>query len=201
MRSPILFKILSIMILMIPGCGGTAPSPPPGGSGVGPTNTPLPSAASVAIVASGTDTAIETLVIGTWKSVCMEVSSDVYTITTIVFDGAGHEIDTVFFYSDPDCASATGLVKTNQADYSLGGNLVASGKIAYEIDTTINLWELKQDGVLVNSGPDAPSQYDILAIESDILYNSGLTRADSGPITSPDDRPTTLDLANFYTRQ
>jgi len=162
---------------MAPACGGTVTTPPLDGSG------------------------IETLVIGTWKSVCMDVGSDVYIITTIVFDGDGQENDTVDFYSDPACASATGLVKTNQTNYSLGGNIIASGKNAYEIDTTIISWELKQDGVLVTSGTNVPAQYDIIAIESNILFNSGLTRADPGPITTPDDRPTTLDLANFFTRQ
>ena len=139
MRSPIPFIILIILILFLPACDGTAPSPPPDESGTGSTITPPPSATSVPIGESGIDTAIETLVIGTWKSVCMEVSSDVYTITTIVFDGAGQENDTVDFYSDPACASATGLVKTNQTSYSLGGSIIASGKNAYEIDTTINL--------------------------------------------------------------
>lgn len=131
----------------------------------------------------------------------MDLGSDVYIITTIVFDGLGQEIDTVDFYSDPACTSATGLVKTNQANYSLGSNVIASGKNAYEIDTTIISWELNQDGVLVNSGTNVSAQYDIITIESDILYNSGITRSDPGPITTPDDRPTTLDLTNVFTRQ
>jgi len=113
MRSSIPLIIIIILIAMAPACGGTATTPPLDGSG------------------------IETLVIGTWKSVCMDVGSDVYIITTIVFDGDGQENDTVDFYSDPACASATGLVKTNQTNYSLGGNIIASGKNAYEIDTTI----------------------------------------------------------------
>jgi len=180
MRSPILLIILIILIVLTPACGGAATTPP----GV-----------------SGIDTDIETLVKGTWKSVCMDVGSDVYIITTIVFDDDGQEHDTVDFFSDSACSSATGLVKTNQTNYSLGGTIIASGKSAYEIDTTIISWELKQDGVLVTSGTDVPAQYDIIAIESDILYNSGITRADPGPITTPDDRPTTLDLVNFFTRQ
>ena len=188
MRSPIPLILIIILIAMAPACGGTA-------TYVSPTSTSEP------IGVSGIDTGIETLVIGTWKSVCMDVGSDIYVITTIVFDGVGQENDTVNFYSDPACASATGLVKTNQTNYSLGGNIVASGKSAYEIDTTIISWELKQDGVLVSSGTNVPAQYDIIAIESDILFNSGVTRADPGPITTPDDRPTTLDLANFFTRQ
>ena len=177
MRSLIPVIILIILIAMTSACSGTAPAPLLDESG------------------------IETLVIGTWKSMCMDVGSDVYIITTIVFDGVGQENDTVDFYSDPACASATGLVKTNLTNYSLGGNIIASGKSAYEIDTTIISWELKQDGVLVTSGTNVPAQYDIIVIESDILFNSGLTRTDPGPITTADDRPTTLDLSNFFTRQ
>jgi len=177
MRSSIPLIVIIILIAMLPACGGTAYTPPLGESG------------------------IENLVKGTWKSGCMDVGSDVYIITTIVFEDDGQEIDTVDFYSDPACTSATGLVKTNQTNYSLGGNIIASGKNAYEIDTTIISWELKQDEALVTSGTNVPAQYDIIAIESDILYNSGITRADPGPITTPDDRPTTLDLANFFTRQ
>jgi len=208
MRSPIPLIILLVLIAMAPACGGTATTPPLDESGIEPTNTPQPTATYVPptstsepIGVSGIDTGIEILVIGTWKSVCMDVGSDVYIITTIVFDGVGQENDTVDFYSDPACTSATGLVKTNQTNYSLGGNIIASGKSAYEIDTTIISWELKQDGVLVTSGTNVPAQYDIIAIESDILFNSGVTRADPGPITTPDDRPTALDLANFFTRQ
>ena len=177
MRSPIPFIILIILIAMTSACSGTAAAPLADESG------------------------IETLIKGTWKSVCMDIGSDVYIITTIVFDGDGQENDTVDFYGDPTCASATGLVKTNQTNYILGDNITVSGKSAYEIDTTIISWELKQDGVLVTSGTNVPAQYDIIAIESDILFNSGLTRTDPGPITTADDRPTTLDLENFFTRQ
>ena len=111
MRSPIPFIILIMLVTMLPACGGTATSTPLDEPGIESTNTPPPSATSVPIGVSGLDTGIETLVIGTWKSVCMDLGSDVYTITTIVFDGAGQENDTVDFYSDPDCASATGLVR------------------------------------------------------------------------------------------
>jgi hypothetical protein len=204
MRSPIPLIILIILLAMIPACGGTPTVPPPDETGIEATNTPPPSTTSVPPTTtseSSGESGIDTLIIGTWKSVCMDVGSDVYIITTIAFDGAGQENDTVDFYSDPACASATGLVKTNQTNYSLGGNIIASGKSAFEIDTTIISWDLKQDGVLVSSGTNAPAQYDIITIEGDILFNSGLTRADPGPITSPDDRPTTLDLANFFTRQ
>jgi hypothetical protein len=188
--------------------GGTTTTPSLDESGIEPTNTPPPTVAYVPptptselIEVSGIDTGIETLVTGTWKSVCMDVGTDVYIITTIVFDGGGQENDTVVFYSDPACASATGLVKTNQTNYSLGGNITANGKNAYEIDTTIISWELKQDGVLVTSGTNVPAQYDIIAIEGDNLFNSGITRTEPGLITSPDDRPAMLDLTNFYTRQ
>ena len=208
MRSPIPLIFLLILVVMIPACGGPAATTPPDESGIEAPNTPPPTvpylpptSTSETIGESGIDTGIDTLIIGTWKSVCMDVGSDVYIITTIVFDGAGQENDTVDFFSDPACASATGLVKTNQTNYSLGASIIVSGKNAVEIDTTIILWELTQDGVLVSSGTNVPAQYDIIAIESDILYNSGLSRADPGPITTPDDRPSTLDLVNFFTRQ
>ena len=205
MRSPILLVVLILLTAMAVACGGPVASPT---IAIEPTNTPqatatnLPSTSTPEpIGVSRTDTSIESLVMGTWKSLCMDVGSDVYIITTIVFDGVGQENDTVVFYSDPSCASATGLVKTNQTTYSLHGNIIASGKSAYKIDTTIISWELKQDGDIVTSGTDVPTQFDIIAIEGDTLYVSGLTRADPGIITTLADRPTTLDLVNFYIRQ
>jgi hypothetical protein len=131
----------------------------------------------------------------------MDAGSGVYISITSVFDGAGHGSDTVVFYSDPGCTSATGLIKTNQISYSLGANIIVSEKSAYEIDITIDSWELKQDGALVSSGTNVPTQYDIVAVEGDTLYWSGSTQADGSPITLPGDRPTTLDLANPYTRR
>jgi len=220
-KTPMPLIALILLIVMVLACGGTASTPTQEESAaeiaapetseprpsaadptayLEPTNTPQP-ATPEPIGTSGTGSSIESLVIGTWKSVCMDVGSGVYIIITTVFSGAGHGNDIVDFYSDPGCASTTGLVKTNQTSYYLSGSIIVSGKRAYEVDTTINSWELKQDGVVVASGTNVPTQYDIVAVEGDILYNSGITRVDPSPIMTPEDRPTTLDLANFYTRQ
>lgn len=144
---------------------------------------------------------IELTIIGTWESVCVDAGSDDYFIMTITFTGDGQQNDTIDFYNDPVCDSATGLVKTNQGSYSLGDSITASGMSACEIDGTINSWTLTQDGALVISGTNVPTQYDIVAVEGDILYSSGINRVDPGPITDPADRPTTLDLDIIYTRQ
>jgi hypothetical protein len=173
-----------------------------------PTNTPHPADTDAppastpeSIEESAAGSGIESSIMGTWKSVCMDLGDGAYIIITIVFDGAGQLNDRADFYSDPGCASATGVVKTSQTSYSLGDSIIINDKNASEIDLTITSWELKQDGDVVTSGTNEPTQYDVIAVEGDTLYNSGLTRADPGPILSPGDRPTTLDLANFYTRQ
>lgn len=138
---------------------------------------------------------------GAWKSGCMDAGDGTYVIITLVFDGAGLGNDRTDFYSDPGCASATGLVKTSQTTYALGGGSIISEKNAYEIDISITAWELKQEGVVIADGADEATQYDIIAVEGDTLYTSGINRDNPGPILTPDDRPATFDLVNAYTRQ
>ena len=210
--------VFALPIAIALACGGSVPTTIPGeiATEVGSSETSDPDSTAVEPIATleptntlqPTDTNvpptgsdIETLILGTWKSVCVELDPETSIITTINFDGAGQANDVVDFYSDPACTSATGLVKTNQTSYILGDNVTASGKSAYEIDLIVNSWELIQDGAVILSGTDVPTQYDIVAIEGNTLYTSGITRADPGPITTPDDRPTTLDLGNYYIRQ
>jgi hypothetical protein len=226
-QHPIPFIALTLLLAMTIACGGTAGAPSeddtPAETAAAdasepsaaeptaepePTGTPHPTATEVPLTAtpepaagSGTGSDIESSMTGTWKSVCMDIGSGSYIIITLVFDGAGGGYDVTNFYSDSGCTTATGLVKTSQTRYALGGSSIISEKNAYEIDITINSWELTQDGDVVTSGTNEPTQYDVVAVEGTTLFTSGLTRADPGPILTPDDRPTTLDLANFYTRQ
>ncbi|MCP4143282.1 MAG: hypothetical protein GY755_23840 [Chloroflexi bacterium] len=198
--------LLALLAAMALACRGTAATPHPEEKSATllpataipdtvtttiPESIPEPTEAGE--VDSDSDTGVS--IVGTWTSTCIDSGSGTYIIATIVFDETSQENDIVNFYSDPGCTSATGMVKTNQASYSLGTSTTASGKNAYEIDITINSWELKQDGALVTSGTNVPTQYDIIAVEGDTLYTGGSAATTSG------DRPTVLDLSNFYTRQ
>ena len=138
---------------------------------------------------------------GSWTSKCMDVGSGVYIKTTSTFDGAGQVTDEVVFYSDSACTHPTKMVKTDTATYKIGKSLDVEGMTAYEMDLTIKEWSLKQYGNTLKSGGEVPTQYDIVAIESDKLYTSGLTRKDKGPIVDPARRPTTLDKQNFFTKE
>lgn len=140
---------------------------------------------------------------GTWQSVCMNLGSGQFIKVTMTLDGAGGSNDKTVFYRDGGCSSPTGLVKTNsKVTYRIGNSVsIPGGKTAREIDTTIQSWRLTQDGTVVKSGGPVPTQYDIVAVEGDKLYVSGLNRAHPGMITNPAQRPNTLDTANYYTRQ
>jgi len=150
---------------------------------------------------SGAD--IASTIKGTWKSVCMDLGSNTYIISTATYDGAGTATDKTVFYSDPGCSSPTGLVKsTSSLSYVIGNKVKAvDGTDANEINITINAWQLSQNGARVQGGGAVPTQYDIIAIQGDKLYSSGLSRAIKGPITNPADRPNTLDKTNYYSRQ
>jgi hypothetical protein len=138
---------------------------------------------------------------GTWQSVCMNLGDGQFIKITMSLDGAGGSNDKTVFYRDAGCSNPTGLVKTNSSvSYQIGSPVTASGKSAHQIDTTINTWQLTQDGAVIKNGGAVPTQYDIVAVEGDKLFTSGLNRANPGMITNPTQRPTTLDTANYYTR-
>ncbi|VAX18873.1 hypothetical protein MNBD_NITROSPINAE02-1697 [hydrothermal vent metagenome] len=140
----------------------------------------------------------ESSLVGTWKSVCMFIGGpEPYIIITKTYNTNDSFVDTVLWFTDSACASATGLKRVNQNSYSLGGKVTASGKSAYEIDITTNSWTLTQDGATAGGGTNLPTTYDLVAIEGKTLYVSNTPT----PITNPADRPTTLDLPNYYTRQ
>lgn len=186
MRSHSLTKLFAITLVTVSlvACGGGGGTPSSDGG------------------TSGTSSGTELSMIGTWKSVCMYIGgSDPYIIAIINYFGGGVSTDTVKWYSDPACASATGLEKLYMNTYSFGNGVTASGMSGVELDATVNSWELRQDGFIVSSGVNVPTQYDIVAIEGDRLYHSGLSRAIAGPITDPANRPMTFDLDNYYTRQ
>lgn len=138
---------------------------------------------------------------GDWKSQCMDMESGVFIQTTSTFDGAGNSTDKVIFYSDAACSKATEMVKSDSATYKIGKQIDAEGMKAYEMDLTITQWSLEQHGSTLKSGGAVPTQYDIIAVEGDKLYTSGLTRKEKGPILDPAKRPTTLDKQNFFTKQ
>ncbi len=146
---------------------------------------------------SGSGSSIESLMVGTWKSVCINIGGpEPYITITITYSDGGSTVETVIWHTDPACASPTGLMKINQSAYSFGANLTASGKNAYQIDVTQNSWILSQNGVTMSSGSTPIMFYDIIAIEGDRLYEGeGRAGATAG------ERPTTLDLAGYYTRQ
>jgi len=182
--------VVSLLTVSLVACGG--------GGGGGSSSDSSTSGGGGSSSSAGFDASL----IGTWRSVCMFIGgSEPYIIAIIHYLGAGQATDSVEWYSDAGCTSATGLKKVNISTYDVGESITASGKSGYEIDATINSWELTQDGVTVSSGTSVPTQYDIVAIDGDRLYNSGLTRSLAGPVTNPDDRPATLDLTNYYTRQ
>lgn len=196
MKPDSLIKLLVVSLLTVSlvACGG-------GGGGGSSSDSDTGSTGDSGGSGSSSST-FEASLIGTWRSVCMFIGgSEPYIITIIHYLGSGQATDSVEWYSDSGCTSATGLKKVNISTYDVGNGITASGKSGYEIDGTINSWELTQDGATVSSGTGVPTQYDIVAIEGDRLYNSGLTRSTSSPITNPADRPTTLDLTNYYTRQ
>jgi len=147
---------------------------------------------------SGSSSSVESSIIGTWVSVCQLIGGpQPYIKTTITFQSGGQETNTILWYTDSGCSSATGLKKVNQETYSIGASVTASGKSAYEIDATTVSWVMTQNGSLVLSGASAPTEYAIFAIEGDTLY------FDDNPdsVTSSADRPTTLGLDLPYTRQ
>jgi hypothetical protein len=146
---------------------------------------------------------IQSSIKGTWKSACMDLGSGVYIITTTTYDGAGHSSDKTVFYSDSGCSKPTGMVKANtSSNYVIGQKVTAGdGQEAYEIDITIKAWQLTQNGSVLRSGGAMPTMYDIIAIKGNKLYSSGLSRAQKGPITNPAQRPTTLDMKNYFKRQ
>ncbi|MDX1386483.1 MAG: hypothetical protein R3257_02760 [bacterium] len=140
---------------------------------------------------------------GTWKSGCINLGSNIFIIITSTYDGAGRGSDQVVYYRDPACTSPTGLVKTNsKVSYTIGKEIKLGGdRNAYEFNVTILAWQLTQNGSLIKSGTNVPTQFDIIAIKDNKLYNSGLMSGRQLPSKTPGDRPTTLDLTNFMTRQ
>ena len=159
----------------------------------------LESSPRLAFAAGEVDSALK----GTWKSICMDLGSSTYIVTTATFDGAGNSNDKVVFYKDAACSAPTGLVKTNsKVAYSIGPRMGQQGDLdLYPIDVTIQSSALSQNGSVIKSGGPLPKQYDVLAIKGDTLYLSALDRNASGPITSPIDRPTKVDTKNIFTRQ
>ncbi len=145
---------------------------------------------------------VEAAIKGKWKSTCMDLGGSVYILVSVSFDGAGKSNERVDFYQDATCATATGLVKTNQSSYSLGPRMGQQGDLdLFPIDTTIQSTTLMQNGRPMTSGGAMPKQYDVISIKGDLLYMSSLARAQKGPITSPVDRPTQVDTKNSYSRQ
>ncbi len=139
---------------------------------------------------------------GTWKSVCMNLGSNVFITIKSTYDGAGNSKDKVVYFSDPGCSTPTGLVKANSSvSYKVGRQFDVGSRKAYEIDSSIQSWQLSQNGSVIKSGNGVATQYDIFSIEGNKLYTSGLTRGQRGPITSPAGRPRTLDTANYFTKQ
>jgi hypothetical protein len=138
---------------------------------------------------------------GSWKSGCMDLGASIYAVTTISYDGAGKSNDKIVFYSDAACSKPTEMVKTNTSSYKIGNKVDVGGQEAYEFEVTIKSWKLTQYGSLLKSGGPVPTQYDIISIQDDKLYTSGVKRKDKGPILDPAQRPTTLDKKNYYTRQ
>ncbi|HEB71124.1 MAG TPA: hypothetical protein ENI77_00705 [Nitrospirae bacterium] len=183
------FRVLNICLafavaLTFTSCGG-------GGGGSGSSSGDSSSS-------SGSSSSIESSIIGTWVSVCQFIGGpEPYIKATVTYQSGGQETDTVLWYMDSACSSATGLKKVNQTSYSLGNSVTASGKSAYEIDVTINSWVLTKNGSTVSTGVSVPTTYGLVAVEGNRLYASN----SSSPITSSADRPTALDLDNYYTRQ
>jgi hypothetical protein len=139
---------------------------------------------------------------GTWKSVCMKLDSGGSMVMTSTYSGAGSSQDKVVFYTDGACAAPSGLVKSNPSvSYTIGTPSTLGDKKVYPIDTTIQSWQLTQNGSVIRSGGAVPTQYDIFAIEGNKLYTSGLTRSHKGPITNPAERPSTLDTTNYFVKQ
>lgn len=158
----------------------------------------------VAAPAFGQDStdSVQAALKGTWKSVCMNLGSGVFITITSTYDGAGHASDKVVYYSDAGCGAPTGLVKSNSSvSYSVGAPIQVGSRQAHAINSTIQSWQLTQNGSVIKSGGAVATQYDIFAIEGNKLYTSGLTRGQSGPITSAAGRPTTLDTTNYFTKQ
>ncbi len=178
--------LVAIFIISLSACGGgggsSSSSDSSGGSG------------------GGSGGGIDSQMVGTWKSVCvLPQDAEQYLITTIAYSSGGSAVETVLFYTDSACSSATGLKKVNQSSYSFGDNVTASGKSAYEIDITINSWKLTKNGSTITSGTNVPTLYDLVAVEGKTLYI--YSNPNPTPITSPANRPTTLNLENYYTRQ
>lgn len=166
------------------------------------TLTLLLGASFLCIRSADADTAaVQAALKGSWKSGCMDIGASIYTVTTMSYDGAGKSNDKIVFYSDPACSKPTDMVKNNASSYKIGNKVDVGGQEAYEIDITIKSWKLKQYDSLLKSGGGVPTQYDIISIQGDKLYTSGLNRKDKGPILDPAQRPTTLDKKNYYTRQ
>ena len=122
-------------------------------------------------------------------------------MTTSTFDGAGQSTNKVIFYSDAACSQPTAMVKTDTATYKIGKQIDIEGMKAYEMDLTITKWSLEQNGSTLKSGGEVPTQYDVIAIEGDKFYTSGLTRKDKGPVLDPAERPNTLDKDHFFAKQ
>jgi hypothetical protein len=144
----------------------------------------------------------QTVIKGTWKSVCMDLGG-VYIMTTVSFDGAGASNDRTDFFNDAACSAPTGMAKINsKVGYSIGPKMGQQGDLdLYPIDVTIQATSLTQNGTVLKSGGPLPKQFDVIAIKGDTLYMSALDRPNKGPITSPAERPTRVDTKNIYTRQ
>jgi hypothetical protein len=149
------------------------------------------------------ETGVEAALKGTWKSVCMDLGSSVYIVSTATFDGAGASNDQVVFYKDSACTTPTGMVKANsKVSYSVGPRLGQQGELdLYPMDITIHASTLTQNGSVLQRGGEMAKQYDVFAVKGETLYLSALNRAKAGPITSPVDRPTQVDTKNIFTRQ
>lgn len=186
-NSIVKFLVVTLFAISLAACGG-------GGSGADGVGDAGSGGGEGSSAVSG----IESSIIGTWVSVCQFIEGpQPYIKTTVTFQSGGQETDTTLWYMDSGCSSATGLKKVTQNTYSIGNNVTASGKSAYEINVTTSSWALTQDGSTVLTGGSAPTQYGLIALEGDRLYfddNADL-------VTSESNRPTTLGLENYYTRQ
>lgn len=140
---------------------------------------------------------------GTWKSGCISGGPQANFIITSTYDGAGHSTDKVVYYQTSSCAAPTGLVKSNPSvSYKIGPKInTVDGLDIYPIDVTIHSWKLTQNGTLIKSGSNVPTQYDVFAIQENKLYNSGLNPGRVGPITNPANRPGSVNRAQYFTKQ
>jgi len=133
----------------------------------------------------------------------MNVGMGTYIIITSVYSGAGVSNDRVVFYRGPACTVPTGLVKINsKVAYTVGKATTKKDEMkVFPVTLTILSWQLIQNGTVIKSGGPVPTMFDIFSIKGNRLYTSGTTKGSPGTMPNPTERPTMLDMVNYYTRQ